>query len=247
MVILLEWSWFHSRNSEIAQHKQMERCITSHKWLQVQKSPDHVIDEREAYFIASLSCQLCKPESPGNRALPWGGADTRVDYETYPSFDNGCWSTQPTLDCVIPRQVGLGYVTTAASQSEQASTQCPSWSLLHASRFFLELLLWIPLLMGCTLSSKITPFTPSWFWPAFYYSNRNQTQGGLWQNPTFLCDKYPEDSRSRKAVSQHNEGYIWPTYSQHYDNWRKTWSILKTEARQGYPPPYFYWIYHLKS
>lgn len=84
MVITLEWSWFHSRNSEIAQHKQMERCITSHKWPQVQKSPDHVIDEREAYFIVSLSCQLCKPESPGNRAIPWGVADMRLDYETCP-------------------------------------------------------------------------------------------------------------------------------------------------------------------
>lgn len=127
MVIPLEWSWFHSRNSDITQHKQMERCITSHKWPQVQKSPDHVIDEGKTYFIASFSCQLCKPESPGNRALPWGVAGTRLDCETCPSLIVDVRAPSP-LWTVIPGQMCLGCVRTVA---EQARVNTSVNSVLH--------------------------------------------------------------------------------------------------------------------
>lgn len=123
-------------------------------------------------------------------------------------IDNGCWSTQPSLDCVIPRQVGLGYVTTVASQSEQASTQCPSWSLLHASRFFLELLLWIPLLMGRTLSSEITPLPRADFGQHFITVIETKHKAAFDKILHFFVINTLKILGVEKVVSKHNEGYI---------------------------------------
>lgn len=56
------------------------------------------------------------------------------------------------------------------------------------------------------------------------------------QNPTYLHDENPRESRTKGNIHQHKEGYIWKTLSQHHPIWRETEAILlKSDAWQGYP------------
>jgi hypothetical protein len=46
----------------------------------------------------------------------------------------------------------------------------------------------------------------------------------------FSTDKITDETRNKRNVHQHNEGYISQTYSQHYNKW-KTTEVIPTKIR----------------